>query len=206
MRKGTSWTSRGRSPCNPSGPWDQKLPTTPWPSQDRTVKEPETWQMAFKEAMELGRSPSKSWENQVKEEEWQRCDSSTKGSPDLGLPPPLLEGDNTSDVSMVDDSPLQHDSDMVIKEEREESMDTDVPASPATPTPLKEMSMSEDFKAGDPNDHCSHMSEDSTNQNPPHDSDPNEDELLGLVTNISIPRGHSNDSITLIVSLGEDDL
>ena len=33
---------------------------------------------------------------------------------------------------MVDDSPRQHDSDMVI-EEREESMDTDVPASPAAP-------------------------------------------------------------------------
>ena len=50
------------------------------------------------------------------------------------------------------------------------------------------------------------MSEESTDQNLPHDSDPNKDELLGLVTNISIPGGHSNDSITLIISLGEDDL
>ena len=102
---------------------------------------------------------------------------------------------------MVDDSLLQCDSDVVIKEEREESMDTDVPHDPAVPTPLKEKSMSEDFEAGDPNDHCSHMSEESTNQNPPHDSD----EFLGLVTNISICRGHSNDSIALIVS-PEDDL
>ena len=171
------------------------------------VKEPETQQTAFKEAMELGQSPSMSWEDQVqKEEEWQRHDSSVEGSPDLGLPPPLLEGENASDVSMVDDSPLQHDSDVVVKEEREESMDTDIPASPAAPMPLKEMSMPEGFKARDPNDHCSHTSEESTDQNPPHDSDPDEDKLLGLVTNISIPGGHSDDSIALIISPGEDDL
>ena len=171
------------------------------------MKEPETQQMAFKEAMELGQSSSMSWEDQVqKEEEQQRCDSSMKGSPNSGLPPPLLEGDNASDVSMVDDSPLQHDSDMVIEEEREESMDTDVPASPMAPMPLKETSMSEDIEARDPDDHCSHTLEESTDQNLPHNSDSNEDELLGLVTDISIPRGHSTDSITLIVSLGEDDL
>ena len=68
------------------------------------------------------------------------------------------------------------------------------------------MPIQECFEAGDLDDHCSHMSEESTNQNPPHDSDPNEDELLGLVTDISIPGGHSDDSITLFVSLGEDDL
>ena len=206
-RKGSSQTLRGGSPHDLSAPWDQKLPTPPWPSWDKTVKEPETWQTAFKEAMELSWSSSMSWEAQVqKEEEQQRCDSSTKGSHDLSLAPPLLGCDNASNVSMVDDSPLEHDSDVVIKEEREESMDTDIPASPAAPAPLKETSMSEDFGAGDPNDHCSHTSEESTNQNPPHDSDPNKDELLGLVTYISIPRGHSNDSITLIISPGEDNL
>ena len=163
--------------------------------------------MAFKEAMELSWSSSMSWEDQVqKEEEWQRHYSTMEGSPNLGLAPPLLEGDNASNVSMVDDSLLQRDSDIVVKEEREESMDTDIPASPAAPMPLKEKSMLEDFEAGDPDDHCSHMSEESTNQNLPHDSDPNEDELLGLVTNISIPRGHSDDSIALVVSPGEDDL
>ena len=66
--------------------------------------------------------------------------------------------------------------------------------------------MLENFKAGDPNDCCSHTSEESTDQNPPHNSDPDEDELLGLVTDISVPRGHSNDSIALVVSPGEDDL
>ena len=107
---------------------------------------------------------------------------------------------------MVDNSPLQCDSDVVVEEEREESMDTDVPASPAAPTPLKEMPMWECFKARDPDDHCSHTSEESTDQNLPHDSDPNEDELLGSVTDIFIPRGHSDDSITLVIPLGEDDL
>ena len=76
-----------------------------------------------------------------------------KAAPNPGSPPPLLEGDNTSDVSMEDDILLQQDSDMVVKEEREESMDMDVPASPAAPAPLKEKSMSEDLEAGDPNDH-----------------------------------------------------
>ena len=71
---------------------------------------------------------------------------------------------------------------MVVEEEREESMDTDVPASPAAPVPLKKMPMWECLEARDPDDHCSHTSEECTNQNPPHDSDPNEDELLGPIT------------------------
>ena len=70
------------------------------------VKESEAQQMAFKEAMELGCSSSMSWEDQVqKEEEQQRCDSSAKGIPELGLPPPVLEEGNASDVSMVNNSP-----------------------------------------------------------------------------------------------------
>ena len=162
--------------------------------------------MALKEAMELGHSSSMTWEDLQKEEGWQRCCSTTEGSPSSGLLPPLLEGDNTSDVSMVNDSLLQHDSDVVIEEEREESMKTDIPLDSAAPMPLKEKAMSEDFEAGDPDDHCSHTSEESTKQNPPHDSNPDEDELLGLVTDISVPGGHSNDSIALIISPGEDDL
>ena len=80
VRKGPSWTLRGMSPHDPSGPWDQKLPTPPQPSWDKMVKEPEAWQTAFKEAMELSRSPSMSWQDQVqKEEEWQMH---VKGSPD----------------------------------------------------------------------------------------------------------------------------
>ena len=203
---------RGKSPHNPSGPQDQKLPTPPWPLWDKVVKgidrpESEAWQMAFRDAMELGHSSSMSWEDQVqKEEEQQRCDSSVKGSPEFGLSPPVLEEGNASDVSMVDDRPLQCDSDVVVKEEREESMDMDVPASPVAPVPLKETPMQECFEAGDPDDYCSHTSEDSTNQNPPHDLDPNEDKLLGPITDISIPGGHLDDSIALIIPPGEDDL
>ena len=85
-------------------------------------------------------------------------------------------------------------------------MDMDVPISPPAPVHLKERSMLEDLEARDPDDHCSHMSEESTDQNLPHNSDPDEDELLGPVTNISVPGGHSNDSIALIISPGEDDL
>ena len=127
------------------------------------------------------------------EEEQQRR-SSMEGGPNPGSSPPPLEGDNISDVSMVNDSLLQCDSDVIIKEGREESMETDTPLDSAAPTPLKEKAMSEDLKAGDPEDCCSHTSEESTNQNPPHDSDPNEDELLGPLTDISVPGGHSNDS------------
>ena len=202
-----SQTPWGGSPCNSSHPCDQKLPTLPWPSWDKTAEEPKAQQTAFKEAMELGHSSSMTWEDQVqKEEEWQRCSSIMEGSPSLGSLPPPLEGDNISDISMVNDSLLQHDSDMVIKEEREESMETDVPLNSAIPMPLKEKAMLEDFEARDPNDHCIHTSEESTNQNPPHNSDPDEDKLLGPVTDISVPRGHSDDSIALIISPGEDDL
>ena len=72
--------------------------------------------------------------------------------------------------------------------------------------PLRETPMWESFKARDPDDHCSQTSEESMDQNPPHDLDLNEDELLGTVTNLSIPRGHSDDSISLIIPPGEDDL
>ena len=95
---------------------------------------------------------------------------------------------------------------MIIEEEREESMETDTPLHSATPMPLKEKAMSEDLKARDHEDCCSQTSEESTDQNLPHDSDPDEDELLGLPTDISIPGGHSNDSIALVISPGEDDL
>ena len=106
---------------------------------------------------------------------------------------------------MVNDSLLQHDSDVVVKEEREEDMDTGAPASSTAPVPLRETPMGESSKAGDPDDHYSHMSEESMDQNPPHDSDFDEDELLGTVTDLPIPRGHSDDSIAFVIP-GEDDL
>ena len=107
---------------------------------------------------------------------------------------------------MAEEGPLQHDSDVIVEEEREESMETDAPLDSAAPTLLKEKAIPEDLKAKVDEDRHSQMSEESTDQNPPHDSNPDEDELLGLPANISIPGGHSNDSITLVVSPGDDDL
>ena len=133
---------------------------------------------------------------------WYHCGS----NPEPDVSPPALEEGNASDVSMVDDSLLQHDSDIIVKEEREENMETGAPASSTAPTPLKELLVWESFKARDPDDHCSQMSEESTDQNPPHDSDHNEDELLGTVADLSVPRGHSDDSIALTIHPGEDDL
>ena len=168
------------------------------------MKEPEAWQMAFRDAMDVTRSLSMSW-NQVQEEEEQVMHSSTAGDPKLGSSPPPLEGDSISDVSMVNEGLLQCDSDVIIEEERE-GMDTDAPLDSAAPMPLKEKAMLEDLEAGHHEDCCSQTSEESTDQNPPHNSDPDEYELLGLPTDISVPGGNSNDSIALIISLGEDDL
>ena len=96
----------------------------------------------------------------------------------------------------------------MVEEEREEDMETGAPASPTSPVPLKESPMQQGSKAGDAvqDDQLSQISEDSTDQNPPNNSDLNEEELLGLVTDISVPRGYSDDSITLIVPMEEDNL
>ena len=117
-----------------------------------------------------------------------------------------LEGCNVSEVSMAEEGPQQCDYDMIVEEEREESMETDAPLDSTAPTLLKEKATPEDLKAEVEEDHRSQMSEESTDQNPPHDSDPDEDELLGPPADISVPRGHSDDSITLIISPGDDDL
>ena len=85
-------------------------------------------------------------------------------------------------------------------------METDAPLDSATPAPPSEKAMPEDLNAEVEEDCHSQTSEESTDQNPPHDSDPDEDELLGPPANISIPGGHSDDSIALIISLGDDDL
>ena len=162
--------------------------------------------MAFRDAMDVTRSLSMSWEDWVQEEEERERHSSTGGDPQLGPSPPPLEGCSVSDVSMADEGLLQHDSDVIIEEEREESMETDAPLDSAAPVPLKEKAIPEDLEARDNEDCCSQTSEESTDQNLPHDSDPDEDELLGLPTNISIPRGHSDDSIALIISPGDNDL
>ena len=89
---------------------------------------------------------------------------------------------------------------------KEEDMEADVPARSTAPMPPKESLRWESYEAGDPDDLCSQMSEESMDQNLPHDSDLNEDELLGMVTDLSVPGGHSDDSIALGVCPGEDDL
>ena len=127
-------------------------------------------------------------------------------SPQPDVPPPTLEEGNASDVSMVDDNLIQHDSDIVVEEEREEDMETDAPARSMAPVLPKESPMPESFKGRDPDDQCSQTSEESMDQNLPHDSDLDEDELLGMVTDLSVPRGHLDNSIALGICLGEDDL
>ena len=160
--------------------------------------------MAFRDAMEIGCSSSMSWRFRKRNRQ-KRGGSIAEGSPESDTSPPALEEGNISDISMVDDSLLQHDSDVDVKE-REENMDTGAPASSMAPMPLRETPMWESFEAGDPDDYCSQTSEESMDQNPPHDLDLDEDKLLGMVTNLSIPGGHSDDCITLIISPWEDDL
>ena len=147
-----------------------------------------------------------SWEGWVQEEEEQERHSSMAGDSEPGSPPLPLEGGSISDVSMVDEGLLQCDSNMIVEEERKEGMEIDALLESDAPMPLEGKARSEDLKARDQEDCCSQMSEESTNQNPPHDSDPDEDKLLGPLTNISIPRGHSDDSIALIISPGKDNL
>ena len=68
----------------------------------------------------------------------------------------------------------------MVEEEREEDMETDAPASSTAPAPPMESPMQEGSDAGDAvqDDQFSQMSKESTDQNLPHDSDLDEDELL----------------------------
>ena len=93
------------------------------------------------------------------------------GDSQLGLSPLPLEGCSVSDVSMAEEGPLQCDSDVIIEEEKEESMETDASLDSAAPT-LKEKAIPEDLEAEVNEDCCSQTSEESTDQNLPHDSGP----------------------------------
>ena len=116
----------------------------------------------------------------MQEEEECKRHSSTGGDsqPDLSSPP--LE---SCDVSMAKEGPQQRVSDVIVEEEREESMETDAPLDLAAPTLLKE----KDLEAKVKEDCHSQTSEGSTDQNLPHNSDPDEDELLGPPADISVP-------------------
>ena len=105
-----------------------------------------------------------------------------------------------------EEGPQQHDSDVIVEEEREESMEMDTPLDSVVPTPPEEKVTPEDLKAKVNEDCCSQASEESTDQNPPHNSNPDEDELLGPPADISVPGGHSDDSIALIIPPGDDNL
>ena len=59
---------------------------------------------------------------------------------------------------------------------------------------------------GPPDDQNSQTSEDSMDMNPPQDSDIDKEELLGPVTDISVPGGHLDDSIALVIPPEEDNL
>ena len=74
------------------------------------------------------------------------------------------------------------------------------------PVPIPDKALLESSKPEAEDDRHSHASEESTDQNPPHDSDLDEDELLGPVTDVSVPGGHSDESVALVVSPKDDDL
>ena len=80
---------------------------------------------------------------------------------------------------MAEEDPQQGDSDVVVEEEVEESMETDEPSNIDAPTSLPDKAFLEGSEAEAEDDRHSHALEESTDQNLPHDSDLDEDELLG---------------------------
>ena len=181
--------------------------------EEPKVPHTEPPQTAFRDAMGsahssyLGRNRSRRKSNNRKVQP-QGVGPGLRAVLSLTCPPSSSEGGSTSNVSMVNNGLIQHDSDIVVEEEREEDMETGASACPTTPVPPKESPIQQGSEARDTvqDDQLSQMSEESTDKNPPHNSDLNEEKLLGLLTDISVPRGHLDDSIALIVPLEEDNL
>ena len=147
-KQALSQTLWGGSPHDSSSSQGQKLPTPPQPPCSETSKKAEAQQMAFRDAMEVTRSPPMTWEDQVQEEEEEHKRHSSTGGDSQPCPSsPPLEGCNISDISMAEEGPQQCDSDVIVEEEREESMETDAPLDSATPTLLKEEAIPEDPEA-----------------------------------------------------------
>ena len=143
----------------------------------------------------------------MQEEEDEQDRHSSIGGDSQPCPSPIrMEGCSISDVLMAEEGPQQGDSDVVVEEEVEENMEMDEPPNIDAPTPIPDKAFLESSEPEAEDDHHSHASEESTDQNPPHNSDLDEDELLGPLADISIPRGHSDDSVALVVSPGDDDL
>ena len=85
-------------------------------------------------------------------------------------------------------------------------MEMDEPPNVDPPTPIPDKTVPETSEPEAEDDRQSHVSEESMDQNPPHDSDLDKDELLGPATDVSVPEGHSDDSVALVVSPKDDDL
>ena len=165
--------------------------------------------MACTDDMEVARSPPLSWEERVQEEEDEKDRHSSIGGDSQPCPSPIrMEGCGTpiSDVSMAEEGLQQGDSDVVVEEEVEENMETDEPPNVEAPAPTPDKAVPETSEPEAEDDRRSHVSEESTDQNPPHDSDLDEDELLGPATDVSIPGGHLDESVALVVSPKDDDL
>ena len=200
----TPWGGSSRDSSSSRG-W--KLPTPPWPSCKEMSKRAGSPRTACTDVMEVAQSPPLSWEDRVQEEEDEQERHSSIGGDSQPCPSPAcMEGCSISDISMAEEGPQQGDSNVVVEEEVEESMETNEPSNVDTPTPLPDKVFLQSSEAKAEDDRHSHVSEESMDQNPPHDLDLDEDKLLGPVTNVSIPRGHSDDSIALMVSLKDDDL
>ena len=151
-------------------------------------KKTESPPTASKDPMEVAQSPPLTWEDRVweEEEEQEGCLPAERDSQQCPSSS-WLEGCNVSDVSMVDEGLQQRDSDMVVEED--ESMETDEPADSGSTAVLLEKGFLEGPEAEADEDRHSHTTEESTDQNLPHDSDLNEDELLGPPADVSIPGG-----------------
>ena len=92
--------------------------------------------MASRDVMEVAQSPPLSWEDRVQEEEdEQERHSSVGGDSQPCLSPVWMEGSSISDVSMAEEGPQQGDSNIVVEEEVEESMETDEPSNIDAPAP-----------------------------------------------------------------------
>ena len=63
-----------------------------------------------------------------------------------------------------------------------------------------------EMEDGPLDDQYNQTSKDSSDENPPWDSDIDEEKLLGLATDVSAPGGHLDDSITLVIPPEEDNL
>ena len=162
---------------------------------------------ACTDVMEVTQSPPLSWEERVQEEEdEQERHSSIGGDSQPCLSPTRMEGCSVSDVSMAEEGPQQGDSNVVVEEEVEENMEMDEPPNIDAPAPIPDKAFPESSEPEAEDDCQSHVSEESMDQNLPHDSDLDEDELLGPATNVSVPGGHSDDSVALVVSPKDDDL